>query len=144
MRSKLLSIALSSLVAVLAAYAIDRTGCALRTCVEDDAAMRATTLFAIPMLLVYAVATWLTVFPLIINLGKRVPKLAAASLVSLSFGFAVALLLHRPTIDHSVVHTLVLLFPWLVIPWFLGGWLATALWPYPPIEGKQSAPQPEA
>lgn len=143
MRSKTIAVTSSSLVSACLLLAIDKAGCALRACTEDDAAVRAE-LVMVPMLFVYAVASWLTVFPLIVAVGRSVRKPVAALLVSLSFGLAVALLLHQPQVDSSVVRTLNVLLPWLVVPWFAGGWLATLLWPYPPNNEKHSAAETEA
>lgn len=108
---------------------MDAALCAWRLCTHNDASIRAESIFLIPMSIGYVIGSWLTVFPLMLFFRRQIPDLAAAFITSVAFALLAALLAHNPTLDGSIGHTLIALVPWLVVPWFLGGWIAIAMWP---------------
>ena len=132
MRSKILAVVLSSAVAVGLIIGLSEGACLFRECIRDDAAIIATALLGIPLLVIYAALSWLVVFPSMLFLCRNVRKVVASGLAALSFSIAFALFFHRPGVDGSFYNTALHLVPWLTLPWFVGGIVAMALWPEQP------------
>ena len=130
MLRKLIVILCSSLVAIFLAALIDQVGCDIRGgCVEDDASVRASAL-QLPMAVLYALLSWVSVYPSVIYLSRYVARPIAALLAAAAFSVGVSLLLHKSAVDESFLHTLSALGPWLGLPWFVSGLVVAFLWPH--------------
>lgn len=119
-----------ALGAALLLDAISTLDCHLHACQTDDAAIRAQDMLLTPLTIVYVLCTAFILFPAAIVLAKRIAKPAAAAIVSGTFTAMWALLLHGPAAGGPLIKMFTVLTVPLMLPWFLGAWCATALWPY--------------
>lgn len=131
MKSRPLSVLISSAVSCIVLLGMSEGLCLLKECVRDDASIRATAILGVPLLIAYVMLSWLLVFPVMLWLKRRWGSFLAALLVSLAFGVAMALTFHMPSIDGSFLHTALHVAPWFAVPWLVAGLAAIALWPNP-------------
>lgn len=130
MRSRITSVLASSLATLVSLGVLDWLGCELRDgCLQDDASIRASAIFAAPLALLFLVTSWLVVFPSAFALRRRLSVIGASVLSSLVFALVTGVALHRPAIDGSLLHTLSVVVPLLGASWLVGSWVALTLWP---------------
>ena len=138
MKTRASAIMLSSIGAVLAAWALDMARCAVAGCIQYDASIGASDVVGPIILFGYVTLSWLTVYPTALGLLRYVSAPAASALSAVSYAFVVACLLHRPGTGAPMLHTLGFLGPWLGISWFIGAFIATTLWPKPASETQRA------
>jgi hypothetical protein len=128
MKSRLAAVIASSAAASLCLFVTSELACAAGGCARDDAAFRAEG-FAVFMLLAYCIVSWVAVYPVMLVLRKRIAAAAACALVALVYAVSLSAVFHSPQVDGSFINTAKHLVPWLATAWFIGGLIATIMWP---------------
>ena len=126
------------LVTVALAYGIDQAGCAINSCVDDDASRRAMAILGIPILILYTLVTWGAMYPIMLSLRKHFGNYFSPALVSVPVSAILAIMFHNPEVNGNIINTLLVFLVWLGTPWYFGGLVAILLWP-----NKASQPTPK-
>jgi hypothetical protein len=129
MRKKAAAIVASLFVTMSISLVMDKAFCALNSCVDDDASMRAMALLGIPLLVIYILATWGVLYPIMLAARRKLGLFTAPLVVTVPVSLVLAVVFHRPDIDGDLMHTVALLAPWFGVPWYCGGLAAIWLWP---------------
>jgi len=120
---------LASVTSVAVLLGVSEADCMLRTCVNDDAGIRATELFGNLLLILYVLLSWALVFPAMLAFRERYGRWRPAAIVSMTFALLGAALLHNRDVDGGFLNAARLLVPFLGTPWFAGGFVALTFWP---------------
>ena len=116
--------------AALFVCTLSAIACLARACPARSAAFQALDALLSLQTIIYVLCTAFIVFPVAVFLAKRIPNPAAAAIAAASFTVLGALALHLSG-DHSMfIKTFAALLIQMMLPWTLGAWCATLLWPY--------------
>jgi hypothetical protein len=116
---------------------LDALGCLLWQCEVDDAAERAVGALGLLMATGHVLVSLLLVWPLTLTLRQRFGNVLAPLLAASACALLIAVLMHDPDFDRSMVRTVMFVGTMLGAPWFAAGVLSCALWPksFPPQSG---------
>jgi hypothetical protein len=126
MKAKLIAIVTSSIIMVVLFLTIG-SDCDGKECLHDDASIRIEALI-VPLILIYSLVSWLSVFPVTLYLHKWMPVPVAALVASSIFSVAELFLLHSPEVDGTFKHTVTFMLPLVFVPWFVSSWVAAIMW----------------
>jgi hypothetical protein len=118
---------IASIAQLLTLYVCDYIHCSVTKCVIDDGSMRALAILEPWILVVYLLAYWVFVHPLLLWLGEQLKYTLAVPIGAVLVSVMVCFVLHDKAVDKNVFSTMLNLFPMFFFPWMVGGYIDLGL-----------------